>query len=509
MSDERFNADLRAVLEELAPAEVPPALRLAVLDVPQRRPRSRVPWPRTRRGSFVLTLAGPAVVVVAALAVVLLHPFPSGPTAGALPTGSRLPSPHSALVSSWVEQTDGAYGYRMLRPANWKTTSGDGMQRFYIAPGFQGSQVQGVEVLVTNLKVLGTSMGPNTNVAQWSLFQQHPDLAGWTAALEHMMDADFTYHLVRTLPDAKLYAITAMSGMEQPTLLVVAYAIAGGQPFSLMLEAAGTYRDLATLERDGVLDDFATMVGSIAPVPADPANVVPAMPTPPGVAVGPASGPPSPPPAATPVASGMTEFVVRPAVSTPAKSVTDQAVGVLSTRLRALGVANFTITAGDTITVSVPASADQGAVRAVLTTTGEVSFVPLPAATYGSSTGGRGTQPLPNPGDTLDPTLAPLLGSIDIASAHATTDTSGSPAIDLRFTPQGTRLFADWSTTHVGQYFAVVLDGTVLMAPYVKSPITDGTGMIALGQGGLPAPVSAIVAILESGPLPAAWRQGS
>lgn len=508
MSDERFDADLRAILEELAPAEVPPELRLAVLDVPQRRPRSRVPCPRTRRGSLALTLAGLVVVLVAAFALVLLHPFPSGPTAGALPTGSRLPSPHSALVSSWVEQTDGAYGYRMLRPANWKTTSGDGMQRFYIAPGFQGSQVQGVEVLVTNLKVLGTSMGANGSVAQWGLFQQHPDLAGWTAALEQMMQAnEWTYSAIRTLPDARLYAITAMSGKEPPTLLVVAYAIAGGEPFSLTLESAGTYRDLATLEQDGVLDDFATMVGSIAPVPADASNVVPAMPTPPAESVAATSGPPSPPPAATPVASGMTEFVVRPAASTPPKSVTDQAIQILSARLRALGVANFTIAAGDTITVSVPASADQGAVRAALTTTGEVSFVPLPAATYGTSTGG-GTKPVPNPGETLDPTLAPLLGSAEIASAQATTDASGNPAVDLRFTPQGTRLFADWSTAHAGDFFAVALDGAVLMAPYVKTPITDGTGMIALGQGGLPAPVSAIVAIIESGPLPDAWRQG-
>lgn len=510
MSDERFDADLRAVLEELAPADVPPELRLAVLDVPRRRPHSRVPWPRTRRGSFVLTLAALAVVLVAALAVVLLHPFPSGPTAGAPPTGSALPSPHSALVSGWVEQTDGAYGYRMLRPANWTTTSGDGLQRSYLAPGFQAAGTQGVLIAVTNYEALGTSAGANTIVAQWGLFQQHPEIADWTAALERMMQQDaWTYRLVRTLPNARIYAIPAMPGQQQPTIVVFAYVIAGGQPFGLELQGFGTYHDLATLEQDGVLDDFATMVGSIAPVPADPANVVPPMPTPPaGLAGGPTASPTEALPAATPAPSSMADYVVRPAVSTPAKSVTDQAVGVLSARLRALGVGNFTIAAGDTITVRVPASADQGAVRAALTTTGEVSFVPLPAATYGTSTGGRRTRPVPNPGETLDPTLAPLLGSAEIASAHATTDASGSPAVDLRFTPQGTRLFADWSTAHVGEFFAVVLDGRVLMAPYVESPITDGTGMIALGQGGLPAPVSAIVAILESGPLPAAWRQG-
>ncbi len=505
MSDERFDADLRAVLDELAPAEVPPELRLAVLDVPHARPNVRPGawWSRSGWRPIAVSLAALAVVVVAALAVVLLHPFPSGPTAGGLPTTSPLSSPHSALVSGWVEQTDGAYGYRMLRPANWTTTSGDGMQRFYVAPGFQGSQVQGVEVLVTNLKVLGTSMGTNGSVAQWSLFQQHPDLAGWTAALERMMAVDFTYHVIRTLPEAKLYAITAVEGKESPTLLVVAYAIAGGEPFSLTLEAAGTYSDLATLERNGVLDDFATMVGSIAPIPADPSNVVPAMPTPPSGSTG---APPSAPPAATPITSGMTDYVVHPATPRPSKPVTDQAIQVLSARLHSLGIGDFSIAAGDAITVSVPASADQAAVRAVLTTTGEVSFVPLPPATYGTSTS-AGTKPVPNTGDTLDPALTPLLGSAEIASAQASTDASGNPAVDLSFTPQGARLFADWSTAHVGEFFAVVLDGKVLLAPCVKTPITDGKGMIALGQGGLPAPASAIVAIVSSGPLPPEWRQ--
>ncbi len=364
---------------------------------------------------------------------------------------------------------------------------------------------------MTNLQVLAAQSGrANTSVAQLELFRQHPDFAGWTAAVEQMMRTDHdTYQLVRTLPEAKLYAITAMAGTAQPALVVVAYAVSGGVPFTLALTASGTYGELGTLERDGILDDFAPMAGSIAPVPVDASHVSPPLPTPPaGVAGSPTTEPSTAPMAAGSGASATSEYVVRPATSTaPSKAVTDQAMAVLSARLHALGIGNFTVAAGDVVTVTVPASADQAAIRAVLTTTGQVSFVPLPPATYGS-VNGSGTQPIPNPGDALDPALTPVLGSSQIAGAQATTDASGNPGVEFRLTPAGTSAFAAWTSSHAGEFFAVVLDGRVLAAPYVKTPITDGQGTLILSQDGLSIRVPAVVAILSSGPLPDAWRQG-
>ena len=71
MSDERFDADLRAVLDELAPAEVPSEQRLAVLDVARGRPqpRRRAWWSRSDWRPIAVSLAAIAVVLVAALAV--------------------------------------------------------------------------------------------------------------------------------------------------------------------------------------------------------------------------------------------------------------------------------------------------------------------------------------------------------------------------------------------------------------------------------------------------------
>jgi hypothetical protein len=82
---------------------------------------------------------------------------------------------------------------------------------------------------------------------------------------------------LRTLPHAKIYVLSLAAG--SPPVVLVAYAIDQGQPLILSLQAAGTEANLSRLEAEGVVADFATMAGSIMAIPADPANVVPALPT--------------------------------------------------------------------------------------------------------------------------------------------------------------------------------------------------------------------------------------
>ncbi len=290
MNDERFDSDLRVVLRAMAPSDVPPELRQAVAEVPRRITRpagSR--WRRWLAGppSPARGLAAFVMLIVAALVLVLVRPLLSGPTTGGLPT------PRSDLISSFVEQTDGVFGYRMLRPANW-TPEGAGLPvgRGYVAPGFQGTQGQGLVMTVVNLQVAGEAAGPNGMIAQWTLFQQHPALAGWTAAIEHLWTGDgYTFTLLRTLPNAKLYALTALGGRPSPVLEVVAFAIDQDQPLAIELQGSGTYNDLATLEATGIVDDLATMAGSLGAVPPDPQDVHPALPT---LAPGASFAPPTP-----------------------------------------------------------------------------------------------------------------------------------------------------------------------------------------------------------------------
>ena len=67
----------------------------------------------------------------------------------------------------------------------------------------------------------------------------------------------------------------------------------------------------------------------------------------------------------------------------------------------------------------------------------------------------------------------------------------------------GAKHFADVSTHHVGQPFAIVLDGKVISAPVIREPILGGQGQISgnfsaesandlavlLRAGALPAPL--------------------
>jgi SecD/SecF fusion protein len=201
------------------------------------------------------------------------------------------------------------------------------------------------------------------------------------------------------------------------------------------------------------------------------------------------------------------DYTVRsPGSTLPPKTDTLRAIDVLSARLDALRVGMFTAAAGDAITFTIPASADPTAVRAVLSATGQVAFVPLPPAEYGTGNG-QGTleavvgKPLP----TVE---APLFGGDQIADARATADAAGGPMLSIQLASEGTRLFAAYSSAHVGEFFALLLDGRVIAAPLVQVAITDGAFNITVPADSLPMPVDALAAILASEPLPDSWRQG-
>ncbi len=64
---------------------------------------------------------------------------------------------------------------------------------------------------------------------------------------------------------------------------------------------------------------------------------------------------------------------------------------------------------------------------------------------------------------------------LDTVSVQAGT-TSGSYQIAFTLKSSGTKTFADYTSSHVGQYLAIVLDKKILSAPVIKNAITDGQG---------------------------------
>ncbi len=201
------------------------------------------------------------------------------------------------------------------------------------------------------------------------------------------------------------------------------------------------------------------------------------------------------------------DYTVRSADSQlPPKTETVRAIDVLSARLETLGVGVFSSAAGEAITFTIPASANEMAVRAVLSTTGQVTFVPLPAAEYGTPE--RPGQLKAVVGKPLPSQEAVLFRGDQIADARATTNASGGPQLTIQLASNGARLFATYSSAHIGEFFAIVLDGRVVAAPVIQMEITDGTLAMTLVPDSPPMPIDALAAVLASGPLPDSWKQG-
>ena len=95
------------------------------------------------------------------------------------------------------------------------------------------------------------------------------------------------------------------------------------------------------------------------------------------------------------------------------------------------------------------------------------------------------------------------LSGVMITPDHALTktDANGAEVLDAQFNSDGTTILQEVSTALVNYPLGVFLDDTLLMAPLVKRPITNGQITLA---GASPDGMKELYAILKSGGLPAA-----
>lgn len=225
------------------------------------------------------------------------------------------------------------------------------------------------------------------------------------------------------------------------------------------------------------------------------------------------------------------------AVSSSDLSVTRQ---ILENRANALGVSEVVMqTAGERrIVAEFPGVSNPEEVVASLQQTALLEFVdfgsnPLPAGTKvetdfkTSSSNAPATTATPEttateaatataeatqPAATAAPTQAPttvyktVMTGADLKEAHVSTDRLGQPAVSFTLSDKGAKIFGDYTTSHVNQYLGIVLDKTVISAPVVNTPITDGAGIIQgkftadeanklaiqLSYGALPVPVKVV-----------------
>jgi preprotein translocase subunit SecD len=172
---------------------------------------------------------------------------------------------------------------------------------------------------------------------------------------------------------------------------------------------------------------------------------------------------------------------------------------IIENRVNATGVAEPVVqTQGaDRISVELPGAENEDQIRNLIGTTGRLDFVPVPPEFASQVFEG---QELPL---GMDPT--PIFSGNEIASAGPSADQAGRPAVDLQLKETGSRLFDEFAAEHMGEQFAIVLDGKVVSAPVIRAAQFNGRAQIS---GNFTVEdMTNLVTVLKFGSLPLEIRE--
>ncbi|MBI4237660.1 MAG: protein translocase subunit SecD [Deltaproteobacteria bacterium] len=86
------------------------------------------------------------------------------------------------------------------------------------------------------------------------------------------------------------------------------------------------------------------------------------------------------------------------------------------------------------------------------------------------------------------------------------------PKVAFTFNKTGAKIFGDLTKENVGHYLAILLDGTVMSAPVIRTAITGGSGIIELGSGDYDTKTQEardLTLVLQEGALPATLTEAT
>jgi preprotein translocase subunit SecD len=182
---------------------------------------------------------------------------------------------------------------------------------------------------------------------------------------------------------------------------------------------------------------------------------------------------------------------------------TPEAMGVIKDiverRVNTTGVSEpvVVVQGSDRVVIELPGITDVDNVRRLVGQTGQLDFVPLGA-----------TQMAEGQAINLED-FPPLFGGDQLESAAVGQDqTTGGLTVTFVLKnngpESGAQLFSTYTAGHIGEYFAIVLDGAVISAPVIKNAIPNGQVEISSGSaaGFPPQEANSLVTILKFGSLP-------
>jgi preprotein translocase subunit SecD len=184
-----------------------------------------------------------------------------------------------------------------------------------------------------------------------------------------------------------------------------------------------------------------------------------------------------------------------------------QSLEIVRRRVDEVGTREPTIQrqGADRILIEVPGIGSAAELKALIGKTARLTFQPVVGRT------GDPKAEVPA-GDRLLPALnerdtyyivedRAVVSGEELTDAQPAYDQNGRPAVNFRFNPSGARKFGDYTAAHIGEPFAIVLDGEVISAPVIQSHIAGGSGIIT---GNFTVEESTQLAVLlRAGALPA------
>jgi preprotein translocase subunit SecD len=157
------------------------------------------------------------------------------------------------------------------------------------------------------------------------------------------------------------------------------------------------------------------------------------------------------------------------------------ATRIVENRVNGLGVTEALVQqAGEKrIVVELPGVEDPLEAISTIQETGLLEFVdmgfnPLPAGTIVVTDFAAAETP-----DTSEPLLHTVMTGDAIENVQVTRDQTGNYAIQFELNSEGADIFSEYTTSNVGNHLGIVLDNTVISAPRVDEPITEGEGIIS------------------------------
>ena len=200
--------------------------------------------------------------------------------------------------------------------------------------------------------------------------------------------------------------------------------------------------------------------------------------------------------------SGVQLALTEAAIADKVRHAVGQSIEVLNRRVNAMGTKETIIQqqGANRVLIEVPGLQDTTRLKEIIGQTAKLDFQLV--ADPGDPPNEVEMLPMQKGGGTVSVQKRVMVDGGDLVDAQQSFDQqTGEPDVTFRFNLRGGQKFGQVTSENVGRPFAIVLDGKVISAPVIRSPITGGTGQIT-GNFTIDE-ASSLAILLRAGALPA------